>query len=101
TDGENVYAFFGRGGGLFCYLRDGEKRWDLPLGDFPGPWGTAACPIIVGDLVLQNCDAEGNAKLIGVDKQAGRVVWSTPRENQRGWSTPLIVQFGGKTQAVL
>lgn len=101
TDGERVYAFFGRGGGLFCYSRDGEKLWDLPLGEFPSPWGTAACPIVVGNLVLQNCDAEGSAKFIGVDKLTGKIIWSTPRENQRGWSTPLIVPFGGKTQAVL
>ncbi|HET6423444.1 MAG TPA: PQQ-binding-like beta-propeller repeat protein, partial [Planctomycetaceae bacterium] len=101
TDGERVYAFFGRGGGLFCYSRDGEKLWDLPLGDFPGPWGTAACPIVVENLVLQNCDSEGDARLIGVDKLTGKIVWSTPRENQRGWSTPLIVSAGGQTQAVI
>ncbi len=101
TDGERVYAFFGRGGGLFCYSRDGEKLWDLPLGDFPGPWGTAACPVLAGNLVLQNCDAEGGARLVGVDKLTGKIIWSTPRENKRGWSTPLITQFGGRTQAVL
>lgn len=101
TDGERVYAFFGHGGGLFCYSRDGEKLWDLPLGEFPGPWGTAACPVLAGNLVLQNCDAEGAAKLIGVDKFTGKIIWSTPRENQRGWSTPLLVHEGDKTLAVL
>lgn len=101
TDGERVYAFFGRGGGLFCYSRDGEKLWDLPLGEFAGPWGTAACPVLTESLVIQNCDAEGDAKLIGVDKFTGKIVWSTPRENQRGWSTPLLIPFNGKLQAVL
>lgn len=101
TDGERVYAFFGRGGGLFCYTRDGEKLWDLPLGDFPGPWGTAACPVLTESFVIQNCDAEGDAKLIGVDKLTGKIVWSTPRENQRGWSTPLLIHANGKTLAVL
>lgn len=101
TDGERVYAFFGRGGGLFCYSRDGEKLWELPLGDFPGPWGTAACPVLTENLVLQNCDAEGAAKLIGVDKRTGKLVWSTPRENNRGWSTPLIIDYEGKSLAVL
>ncbi len=101
TDGERVYAFFGRGGGLFCYSRDGEKLWDLPLGEFPSPWGTAACPVLTDHLVIQNCDAEGEAKLIGVDKLTGKIVWSTPRENQRGWSTPLTIQHEGKSLAVL
>ena len=32
TDGERVYAFFGHGGGLFCYSRDGKPLWHKPLG---------------------------------------------------------------------
>lgn len=101
TDGERCYAFFGKGGGLFCYSRDGEKLWDLPLGDFDGPWGTAACPVLFGNLVIQNCDAEANAQLIGVDKLTGKIVWSTPRENYRGWSTPLLLPLGNRTQAII
>src|SRR5690606_21216749 len=42
TDGERVYAFFGRGGGLFCYTVDGDLVWSKALGQFEGPWGTAA-----------------------------------------------------------
>lgn len=52
TDGERVVAFFGKGG-LHCYSVDGKHLWSRDLGSFPGPWGTAACPIIVGDLVIQ------------------------------------------------
>lgn len=101
TDGERVYAFFGKGGGLFCYSRDGELLWNKPLGDFPGPWGTAACPMLLENLVIQNCDAEGNAKLIAFDKVTGNTVWSTPREDYRGWSTPLIYRQGNRTQLLL
>jgi outer membrane protein assembly factor BamB len=42
TDGERVYAFFGQGGGIFCYSRDGDLVWKKDLGRFDGPWGTAA-----------------------------------------------------------
>jgi outer membrane protein assembly factor BamB len=101
TDGERVYAFFGKGGGLFCYARDGKLLWNNPLGEFPGPWGTAACPMLHGDLVLQNCDAEANARLMAFDKQTGKTVWTTPREDYRGWSTPFLFQQGNRTQLVL
>jgi outer membrane protein assembly factor BamB len=100
TDGERVYAFFGKGGGLFCYSKDGELLWNKPLGDFAGPWGTAACPILLDDLVIQNCDAEADARLIAFDKHTGNEIWTTRREDYRGWSTPLIYRRG-RTQLLL
>ena len=42
TDGERVYAFFGKGG-LHCYTADGSKVWSRDLGDFPGVWGGGGC----------------------------------------------------------
>lgn len=101
TDGERVYAFFGKGGGLFCYSRDGELLWNKPLGDFTGPWGTAACPMLVDDLVIQNCDAEANAQLVAFNKLTGDVVWSTRREDFRGWSTPYLDRSSSPPQLLL
>ena len=77
TDGERVYAFFGRGGGLFCYSVAGEPLWKKDLGRFEGPWGTAAGPLLAGDLVIQNCDAEVNAFIVGLNKTTGEEVWRT------------------------
>ena len=101
TDGERVYAFFGHGGGLFCYSAEGEKLWNQPLGTFVGPWGTAACPMLLDNLVIQNCDADANASLMAFDKLTGDVVWKTPRENKRGWSTPFILRSDATTQLIL
>jgi len=101
TDGERVYAFFGRGGGLFCYSRDGELLWNNPLGPFEGPWGTAACPILLDDLVIQNCDSESNARLEAFDKLTGKPVWTAKRDDYRGWSTPFIDRRGSRTQIIL
>src|SRR5215475_911965 len=52
TDGERVVAFFGKGG-IHCYSVEGKPLWKRDLGSFPGPWGSSASPIIVGDLVIQ------------------------------------------------
>jgi outer membrane protein assembly factor BamB len=103
TDGERVVAFFGKGG-LHCYTVDGKHLWSRDLGAFPGAWGTAACPIIVGDLVIQNCDAEGPAAFIaGIDKHTGKTVWQTPRPGPErgGWSTPVLVEAKGHQELVL
>ncbi|MCA9064722.1 MAG: PQQ-binding-like beta-propeller repeat protein [Planctomycetaceae bacterium] len=101
TDGERVYAFFGKGGGLFCYSVDGKKLWQKELGDFEGPWGTAAAPVLVGDLVIQNCDADSNAFLLACHRITGAEVWRTARENARGWSTPVLIQANGRDELVL
>ncbi len=97
TDGEVVAAFFGRGG-LHGYSLDGKPLWSLDLGTFEGPWGTAASPVIVGDLVIQNCDADENASIVGVDKRTGEIRWRTPRPNFRGWSTPVVVEAKGRKE---
>lgn len=101
TDGDRVYAFFGRGGGLHCYSTLGERLWSVELGTFEGPWGTAASPLLVGDLVVQNCDADRNARLIAFDKHTGKEVWNVPREEIRGWSSPILVDVGGRMEIVM
>ncbi len=103
TDGECVVAFFGKGG-LHCYSVEGKPLWSRrDLGNFGGVWGTSACPILVGDLVIQNCDAADKAYLIAVDKKSGKTVWQTPRPvpEKGGWSTPVLVQTKGRSELVL
>lgn len=102
TDGELIFAFFGKGG-LHCYNVNGERIWHTKdtLGDFVGPWGTAASPILYKNLVIQNCDADENAWLIAFDKKTGDVAWKTKRENYRGWSTPVLVEVGGNVELAL
>lgn len=101
TDGEHVYAFFGRGGGLHCYTLDGKRAWSRDLGPFESPWGTAACPVLVGDLVIQNCDADKNARIEAFDTKTGEPAWSTRREDHRGWSTPVLVHAGARKELVV
>ncbi|QDU98358.1 outer membrane protein assembly factor BamB family protein [Lignipirellula cremea] len=100
TDGERVVAFFGLGG-LHCFDMDGKKLWSRDLGVFEGPWGTAASPVIVGDLVVQNCDADDSAYLLAVNKETGEDVWRTERPTYRGWSTPILSEVNGAKQLVI
>jgi outer membrane protein assembly factor BamB len=101
-DGKHVYAFFGKGG-LHCYTIDGKKVWSRDLGAFPGGWGTSACPLIIGDLVVQNCDSTGKCFLLAVNKLTGNDVWKTPRPTPEkgGWSTPVLVKSGPREEIVL
>ncbi len=102
TDGKVVVAFFGPAG-LHAYDLNGEKKWSLALGDFPGTWGIAASPVIIDGKVIQNCDSEGPSRLVAVDIATGKIVWETPREAKPkgGWSTPTLIDFEGKKELVL
>ena len=96
TDGEVVAAFFGPGG-VHAWDLDGNPLWNKKVGSFPGPWGTAASPILLGNLLIQNTDAEGASKLIAFDKTTGNVIWGTEREAKPrgGWSTPILIDLPG------
>ena len=100
ADAERVYAFFGRGG-LHGFTHDGNAVWSRDFGAFEGPWGTAACPILVGNLVIQNCDADKDARLVALDRKTGTDGWIAPREPHRGWSTPVLIEAGGRKELVL
>jgi outer membrane protein assembly factor BamB len=102
TNGKHVVAFFGPGG-LHCFDMDGGKKWSRDLGSFPGPWGVAASPVMVGDMVIQNCDAEGVSSLVALDLASGEPVWETDREPKPrgGWSTPILIEADGHQELVL
>ena len=100
TDGEVVAAFFGRAG-LHCFTVEGKHLWSRDLGSFENPWGTAASPVLVGDLVVQNCDADVSAQIVAFDKKTGEERWRTARPNFRGWSTPIVIEAAGRQELVL
>ncbi|MBT4865886.1 MAG: PQQ-binding-like beta-propeller repeat protein, partial [Planctomycetaceae bacterium] len=101
TDGEHVYAFFGRGGGLHCYTVEGKPVWKQDLGHFESPWGTAACPLLVRDMIIQNCDSEKNAYIVALNKKTGKELWRTKRDDARGWSSPILIEAGGREELVV
>ena len=102
TDGDFVVAFFGRGG-LHCYDMEGKKQWSVDLGSFDGSWGTGASPVIVGNLVIQNCDAAGVSSLVAFNKKTGDEIWHTERPDmpRGGWSTPVLIDTGKRKELVL
>jgi outer membrane protein assembly factor BamB len=103
TDGKRVIAFFGPAG-IHAFDLDGKELWSHQLGDFPGPFGVAASPIIVDGKVIQNCDAEGPSPLIAFDIETGEKIWQTEREEKPkgGWSTPFLIETAdGKTEMIL
>jgi outer membrane protein assembly factor BamB len=98
TDGRVVVAFFGSEG-LFAYDLGGDLLWKKDLGrldagayDLPEyEWGTASSPIIHGDLVIVQCDVQGDSFILAADIHTGKTVWKTMRDELPSWGTPTVV----------
>ena len=102
TDGSLVVSYFGSHG-LYCYDFNGNLKWQKDLGrqQTKNSFGEGSSPALSGDTVIVNWDHEGDDFIAAFDKNTGQELWRTPREESTGWSTPLIVEHGGKRQVVV
>ncbi len=100
TDGERVYVYFGSYG-LVCYDLNGNQKWEKPLPVPENPYGAAASPILVGEMLVLNHQGK-DAYLLGVNCRDGRTIWKTDRSLfQYGWSTPVHWHHDGIDEIVV
>ncbi|HIQ20110.1 MAG TPA: serine/threonine protein kinase [Planctomycetes bacterium] len=98
TDGERVYAFFGRSG-VVAFSMDGQVMWKSFVGDGTHNWGSGTSPILFEDLVIVNASVESGS-IVALDKRTGREVWRT-HGIRRSWSTPLVVKLASGPELVV
>ncbi len=107
TDGRYVVAFFGSHG-LYAYDVDGNFLWKkdfghLDVGAYDVPsfeWGTASSPIIYENLVIVQCDTQGEDFVLACDIKTGRTVWKTLRDELPSWGTPTIYPNPGRIELI-
>jgi len=102
TDGKFVLAFFGSRG-LHCYDLEGNLKWSKNFGHMKTKmgFGEGASPALYGDTVIINWDHEGEDFIEALDRNTGKELWRTPRNEGTGWSTPLVIEHTGKQQVVV
>jgi outer membrane protein assembly factor BamB len=108
SDGEHLVAFFGSEG-LYAYDMTGRLLWSkdfgrLDSGFFMVPdaqWGFASSPVIHGGRVIVQADVQKGSFVAAFDVRTGRELWRTPRSDVPTWSTPAIVNTGGREQVVV
>ena len=100
VDEDRVYVIT-PAGKLFCFSTAGEERWQVDLkAEFGGKkaeqWGYSESVLIDGDLLI--CTPGGpKHTMVALNKQTGKMVWSTPRDGDRGagHSSVVISEVGG------
>ena len=101
ADDERVVAMFGSCG-LFCYDRDGQELWKVPMGPFKNEFGAGSSPQIIDDRVILCQDHDQDSFLAAYDKRTGKLIWKTDRsEFPRNYCTPVIWTVDGQRQIVV
>lgn len=102
TDGKHLFAYFGSRG-LYCFDLEGNLKWEKDFGDMQtkNSFGEGSSPALLGNTVIVVWDHDGDDFIVALDKSTGKELWRTPRNDDTGWSTPLVIANGGKPQVVV
>ena len=103
TDGKRVWASFGSQG-IYCYDLKGALVWKRDLGvqlRMRLQFGEGTAPVLDEDRLILLFDYEGDSFIVALDKNTGKELWRTARDERSNWSTPLIVDHKGTKQVVV
>jgi len=112
-----VYVHFGSNGTACLDTATGKVIWsrkDLPCRHYRGP---GSSPILFEDLLILTFDGADQQYVTALDTKTGKTVWRTDRSTKytdlddqgvvkaegdfrKGFSTPLVIEAGGKQQLI-
>lgn len=99
---DHIYIHFGPYG-TACLSLKGELIWKQKLVYRP-VHGNGGSPALAGDVLVICCDGGDKQFVVGLDKANGEILWKTDRDTEAkkgfSFSTPLIIEVNGQTQAV-
>jgi outer membrane protein assembly factor BamB len=101
TDGAHIVSYFGSRG-LYCLDMQGNVKWSKDLGRMRtrAGFGEGSSPALYGNTVVVNWDHEGDDFIAAFDKRTGDELWRQERDEPTSWSTPLVVEHGGRPQVI-
>lgn len=98
-----LYVHFGPHG-TACLDLDGNVVWKTDKLQYRPQHGNGGSPAIADDLLIICCDGTDVQYVVGLEKATGEIRWKTDRDTQPvkgfSFSTPLIIEAGGRRQAI-
>jgi outer membrane protein assembly factor BamB len=102
--GERVFVYTGEGVLAALQTRDGKLLWshNVPkeLGGKPAEYGMACSPLVVGERVIVTAGVP-RATVAAYDSASGKLVWTAGSEDPAGYSSPALLNVGGREQVVV
>jgi outer membrane protein assembly factor BamB len=104
VDGNRIFVHFGPHG-TACLNLDGETIWKTRELKYESTLGGAGSPALVDGILIISCDGSDKQFVVGLDANTGKIRWKTNRrpaneERRYAFSTPLVIDVGGKKQVV-
>jgi outer membrane protein assembly factor BamB len=101
TDGQYIYAYFGSRG-IYCLDFKGNIIWQKDFGQQNKHmnFGEGDSPYLHKDRVFVQWDHNGESFMAALDKNSGKEIWRSKRDEVSSWSTPLAIEVNGKIQVV-
>lgn len=104
VDGDRVYTL-GAEGNLCCLnAADGKPLWERDLKKDYGieapHWGFCSHPLVDGDALYMIVGGEGSTA-VAFDKHSGREIWKSLSAKEPGYSTPVLIEAGGRRQLIV
>jgi len=102
-DGNRLYINFLNDGAVYTSALnlDGKLLWQHKVCDFVTHQGFGSSPVLYESLVIVSADNRGGGVIAALNRDTGDLVWSQPRPQIPNYTSPAILQAGGRTQVVL
>jgi outer membrane protein assembly factor BamB len=105
SDGQRIFAFYSSND-LVCLDLDGNLQWYRGLAhDYPkagNDAGMASSPLVIGDTVITQVEAQGDSFATGLDTATGETRWLKQRTPNMNWCSPVELRGeNGKSLALL
>jgi outer membrane protein assembly factor BamB len=98
-----LYVHFGHLGTAALDL-DGNVLWRQSKVSYKPRHGNGGSPVLVGNLLIFNCDASADPFVVALSSEDGEVRWKTPRNTTAiktfSFSTPTVIEVAGATQLI-
>ena len=103
TDGQHVFAYF-ESRGLYAFDMNGKQLWEKDFGDkrMRNQFGEGSTPALYNNRLVVVWDQIGGQSFVAaLDKNTGEEIWRVNRDEIDTWATPLVLEHGGRTQAIV
>ncbi|MCX6309647.1 MAG: PQQ-binding-like beta-propeller repeat protein [Bacteroidia bacterium] len=100
ADGIHVYAIFGNGD-IVAFDHEGKKIWARNLGVPANHYGHSSSLQTWGGKVFVQYDTTNGSKVMALNAETGKTVWTTARSNDISWSSPILAKINGSVQLIL
>lgn len=103
-ENDRLFVHYGHQGTACLNALDGSIVWSTRDFAYKPVHGNGGSPVIEGDLLIYNADAESEPVVIALDKTTGKQRWKFARvsdaKRKFSFSTPLVIDVNGQRQLI-